>query len=88
MKVNSNTVSLTKESSEYQAIEGIIKKIASENEIDSVESVRIALSAEEGLIGFKIAEEATEALEGSEDPQLKKEKVEEAVSTEMTESNR
>ena len=41
MKVNSNTVSITKESSEYQVIEGIIKKIASENEIDSVESVKI-----------------------------------------------
>ncbi len=87
MKVNSNTVSITKESSEYQVIEGIIKKIASENEIDSVESVKIVLSAEQGLVGFKIAE-ATEALEASEDPQLKKENVEEEVSTEMTESNR
>lgn len=87
MKVNSNTVSITKESSEYQVIEGIIKKIASENEIDSVESVKIVLSAEQGIVGFKIAE-ATEALEGSEDPQLKKEKVKEEISTEMTESNR
>ncbi len=87
MKVNSNVVSLTKESSEYQVIEGIIKKIAMENDIDSVESVKIVLSADNGLVGFKIAE-AEEALDSSEDPQLKKEKVDEAVATEMTESNR
>jgi len=87
MKINSNTVSLTKESSEYQTLEGIIKKIASDNEINSVESVNISLSENEGLIDFKIAEK-NDTLNASEDSQLSEEDIEESIATEMKESNR
>ena len=53
MKINSNTVSLTKESEDFKALEEVIKKVASENGIEAVESIEISLSPEEGLIGFK-----------------------------------
>lgn len=58
MKINSNTIYIEKESSEYGELETIIKKIASENEIDNVESIQISLSSDEGVIGFKVAQDA------------------------------
>lgn len=87
MKVNNNTISLTKESSEYQELENIIKKIASENEINSVETVNISLDKNQGLVGFKTAE-MDSISNPSEDDQLNEENVEEetveeAIATEM-----
>ena len=58
MKINSNTVYITKESSEYGELENVIKKIASENEVGNVESIQISLSSDEGVIGFKVAQDA------------------------------
>jgi len=61
MKINSNTVGITKESSEYKELEDIITKIASENKIDNVERVAISLSQDKGIIGFKVAQEGVPA---------------------------
>ena len=55
MKINSNTISLTKESSEFSKIEDIIMKIAAVNGIKDVESVQIQLTADKGIVGFKTA---------------------------------
>lgn len=57
MKINSNTIYIAKESSEYGKLENVIKKIASKNEIDNVESIQISLSSDKGVIGFKIAQD-------------------------------
>ena len=57
MKINSNTIYIAKESSEYGELENVIKKIASENEIDNVESIQISLSSDKGVIGFKVAQD-------------------------------
>lgn len=56
MKINSNTISLTKESSEFSKIEDIIMKIAAVNGIKDVDSVQIQLTADKGIVGFKTAE--------------------------------
>jgi hypothetical protein len=53
MKINSNTIKLEKES--FEKLETIIKKIASENKIENVESIQIKLSKEQGIIRFKNA---------------------------------
>ncbi len=58
MKINSNTIYITKESSEYAELENVIKKVASENKIDNVESIQISLSSDKGIIGFKVAQDA------------------------------
>jgi len=57
MKINSNTIYLTKESLGYEELEDAIKKIASENNIDNVDSIQISLSPEKGIINFKSAQE-------------------------------
>jgi len=51
MKINSNTVQL--ETEHHQAVETIIKKIASENKIENVESVSITLDPKQGMVQFK-----------------------------------
>jgi hypothetical protein len=56
MKINSSTVSIDKTSAEYQALEGIIFKIAAQNGIKDVESVHVSLSEEQGIVGYKVAE--------------------------------
>lgn len=56
MKINSNTIGLSKESSEFSKIEDIIMKIAAVNGIKDVESVQIQLTADKGIVGFKTAE--------------------------------
>jgi len=55
MKINSNTVCLTKESSAFNALEDIIIKIAAVNGIKDVDSVQIQLTADKGIVGFKTA---------------------------------
>ena len=57
MKINSNTIYIEKESSEYNELESIIKKIASENNVENVESIQISLSPDKGVIGFKSAQD-------------------------------
>ena len=52
MKINSNTFSINRESKEFQSIEDIIKRIASENKIENVEEVQIKLSKDEGMVKF------------------------------------
>ena len=56
MKINSNTIGLTKESAEFSKIEDIIMKIAAVNGIKDVDSVQIQLTADKGIVGFKTAE--------------------------------
>jgi hypothetical protein len=58
IKINSNIINVTKESSVYKELEEIITKIASENKIDNVEVIEIVLSPSKGMIGFKIAADA------------------------------
>lgn len=58
MKVNSNTIHLSEETQEYKDLEAIIKKVASDNGVEDVFSISIALSPEKGLINFKTAQEA------------------------------
>lgn len=53
MKLNSNTIAL--EEQDYKNLEGVIKKIASENNIEDVEQIQISLTANEGVISFKTA---------------------------------
>jgi len=55
MKINSNTISLTKESSDFQKIEEVIMKVAAVNGIKDVESVQIQLMPDKGVVGFKLA---------------------------------
>ena len=57
MKINSNTLNLIKESYDFKALEQIIHKVASENNIENVESVEITLAQNQGIVGFKIAQE-------------------------------
>jgi len=52
MKINSNTFSINKESEEFQSIENIIKRIASENKIENVEEVQIKLSKDGSTVKF------------------------------------
>lgn len=52
MKINSNIVTLEKEN--YEKIENIIKKIASENGINEVESIQIKINSKEGSVNFNI----------------------------------
>jgi len=60
MKINSNTISLDRE--EYAAVEKVIEKIASDNQIDNVKEVRVVLSPESGTIKFRSAEETEEVI--------------------------
>lgn len=53
MKINSDTVKL--EDADYKNLEAVVEKIAAENKIDNVEEAAIKLSADEGIIQFKIA---------------------------------
>jgi hypothetical protein len=53
MKINSNTIKL--ENQDYKNLEYVIKKIASENKINDIESIDIKLTANEGAIRFKTA---------------------------------
>lgn len=53
MKLNSNTIVLEKESSEYKELETLITKIAEENKIDDVKEIKIAITDSEGMISFK-----------------------------------
>lgn len=55
MKINSNTIGLTKESSDFQKIEEVIMKVAAVNGIKDVESVQIQLMPDKGIVGFKLA---------------------------------
>ena len=57
MKINSNTVSLDRD--DYSKLEETIKKIASENGIDSVQEVKIKMDSEKGSIVFKKSEETS-----------------------------
>lgn len=62
MKINSSTFSFDRISEEYQAIEQIIKKIATDNNVTDIESVHATINAEDGVIVFKeasIEEEST-----------------------------
>jgi hypothetical protein len=52
MKINSNTFSINRESKEFQSIEDIIKRIASENKIENVEEVQIKLSKDGSTVKF------------------------------------
>lgn len=52
-KVNSNTISLGSE--DYSRIEKILKKVASDNNINGVSSIDIILSEDSGIVGFKTA---------------------------------
>jgi len=54
MKINSNTFSINKESEEFQSIEDIIKRIASENKIENVEEVQIKISKDGSTVKFAI----------------------------------
>jgi len=58
MKINSNTISLAKESFEFQKIEDVIMKIAAINGIKDVTSVEIQLESDKGFVGFKVAADA------------------------------
>lgn len=58
MKINSNTVTL--EPKEYEKLEKVVSKIASENGIDNVEGIQIHISQEEGVVVFKQSEENKE----------------------------
>jgi len=75
MKINSNTISLDME--EYAAVEKVIEKIASDNQIDNVKEVRVVLSPESGTIKFKSAEDMGN---GNESPVNKKDIKEETCS--------
>ena len=68
MKINSNTVSIEKTSAEYKALEEVITKIASENKIENVAEVQIALSQNSGLIGFKTADLTTPVVSVANQP--------------------
>lgn len=56
IRINSNTVSLSKESSEYKELESLMNKVASAHGIDNVEAIQIHLSQDKGLVGFKVAD--------------------------------
>ena len=58
MKLNSNTICLTKESEDFKTIEELVKKVASANDVENVESVNIVLSEDGGIVGFKVAQES------------------------------
>ena len=58
MRLNSNTVTLEKES--HEKIEEIIKKIASENKIENVSGVQIKLSKENGIVKFAIIDDCAD----------------------------
>ena len=66
IKINSNTFSLNKESSEFKALEEIVTKIATDNKIEGVDSIHISLSKDDGLIGFK--KKAAADVEGTAAP--------------------
>ena len=61
MQINSNTISLNSSDSNFKELEEVVTKIASDNDINNVESVNISLSQEGGHIGFKTAQEEEEA---------------------------
>lgn len=54
MDNNSKTFSLDKESEEYKKIEGILTRIASENDIDGVEDITLRISENQGTVKFAI----------------------------------
>ena len=51
MKINSNTISLDRE--DYEKLEGVIKKIASDNGIENVNEIHLSLEPDKGMIIFK-----------------------------------
>lgn len=57
MQINSSTIKISGEV--YKQIEGIVSKIASANNINNVESIKISLNENSGVVSFKIAEEVT-----------------------------
>ena len=71
MKINSNTIKLEK--NEYVALEDVIKKIASMNNIDNVDRVNIQLSQEEGTIKFSMKDFMKDSEEEDTDNSSKKE---------------
>jgi len=48
-------ISLSKDSQEFISLESIIRKVAEESKIDSVEEVRVSLEKETGIIRFKVS---------------------------------
>jgi len=60
MKINSNTVTFTKKSAEFNEIEDIIMKIAAVNGIKDVESVQIHIDSEKGTVGYKFSQNETD----------------------------
>ena len=61
MKINSNTIKLEKES--FEKLEEVVKKIASENEIENVKEIKIKLSKKSGVVKFAIGDDGWENLE-------------------------
>jgi len=57
MKINSNTILL--ESKDYKELEGIVEKIASANNINDVDSIKIQLKQDGGIIKFSGGERET-----------------------------
>jgi hypothetical protein len=67
MKINSNTISLDNQDTNFKALESIITKIAKDNSIKNVNSIKIELAADSGIINFKVAAEGDEVAGGVPD---------------------
>lgn len=73
MKVNSNTIKINSNDSEFKELESVMSKIASNNGIDSVEAITIFLEKDSGKVKFKRAfgeeyQEAETPIENEETP--------------------
>src|SRR5271157_6388303 len=74
MKLNSNSILITKESEEYKELEAILNKIASDNKVEDVVAINVELRPGEGIASYKLAGEGCECEEkGKECDHKKKE---------------
>jgi len=55
MQLNSNTIALSSE--DYTKLENLVTKLATENKIENVESIHIAITKDSGIIRFRTAED-------------------------------
>ena len=66
MKINSNTILVTKESSDFKELESLLVKIAAANNLTNVEEVSIVVDHSMSVVGFKTA--APVGTNGHDDP--------------------
>ena len=56
MKINSNTILVTKESSEFKELESVLTRIAAENNLTNVNEISIIVDHSMSIVGFKTAD--------------------------------